>query len=89
MLGLVMNCFENVFIHDGRGHLIYFQTFHGHSDLGKHALGMLMKLTELLDSSEAHAFVKRIPKKINRRVSQRFIIFLCVSLCSLLFSESS
>lgn len=60
MLGRVMNCLENVFIHDGRGHPLYFQTFHGHSDLGKHALGMLTKLTKLLDSPEAHVSVKRI-----------------------------
>ncbi len=60
MLGRVMNCLENVFIHDGRGHPLYFQTFHGHADLGKHALGMLTKLTKLLDSPEAHASVKRI-----------------------------
>jgi hypothetical protein len=60
MLGRVMNCLENVFIHDGRGHPLYFQTFHGHADLGEHALGMLTKLTKLLDSPEAHASVKRI-----------------------------
>ncbi|MGP8319700.1 MAG: helix-turn-helix domain-containing protein, partial [Methanosarcinaceae archaeon] len=60
MLGRVMNCLENVFIHDGKGHPLYFQTFHGHADLGKHALGMLTKLTKLLDSPEAHASVKRI-----------------------------
>jgi hypothetical protein len=24
-----------VFIHDGKGHPLYFQTFHGHADLGK------------------------------------------------------
>jgi len=60
MLGRVMNCLENVFIHDGRGHPLYFQTFHGHADLGKHALGMLTKLTKLLDSPEAHASVKRL-----------------------------
>ncbi len=37
MLGRVMNCLENVFIHDGRGHPLYFQIFHGHADLGEHA----------------------------------------------------
>lgn len=60
MLGRVMNCLENVFIHDGKGHPLYFQTFRGHSDLGKHALSMLTKLTELLDSPEAHISVERI-----------------------------
>jgi len=60
MLGRVMNCLGNVFIHDGRGHPLYFQTFHGHADLGKYALGTLTNLTKLLDSPEAHASVKRI-----------------------------
>ena len=60
MLGRVMNCLENVFIHDGKGHPLYFQTFHGHGDLGKHALSMLTKLTQLLDDPDAHASVKRI-----------------------------
>ena len=60
MLGRVMNCLENVFIHDGKGHPLYFQTFQGHADLGKHALPMLTKLTELLDDPSAHIAVKRI-----------------------------
>lgn len=60
MLGRVMNCLENVFIHDGKGHPLFFQTFHGHVDLGKHALNMLTKLTEHLDDPSAHVHVKRI-----------------------------
>ena len=60
MLGRVMNCLENVFIHDGKGHPLYFQTFHGHADLGKHALNMLTKLTQLFDDPSARVSVKRI-----------------------------
>jgi transposase len=60
MLGRVMNCLENVFIHDGKGHPLYFQTFQGHADLGSNALPMLTKLTELLDYPSAHVTVKRI-----------------------------
>ncbi|MCD4845023.1 MAG: hypothetical protein K8R25_11115 [Methanosarcinales archaeon] len=60
MLGRVMNCLENVFIHDGKGHPLYFQTFQGHADLGKHALSMLTKLAELLDDPSTHITVKRI-----------------------------
>lgn len=60
MLGRVMNCLENVFIHDGKGHPLYFQTFHGHGDLGKHALNMLTKLTQLIDDPNVQASVKRI-----------------------------
>lgn len=46
MLGRVMNSLENVFIHDGKGHPLYFQTFHGTADLGKHALRMIRTLTK-------------------------------------------
>ena len=60
MLGRVMNCLENVFIHDSKGHPLYFQTFHGHVDLGKHALNMFTKLTKYLDDPSAHVNVKRI-----------------------------
>src|SRR5665648_590980 len=60
MLGRVMNCLENVFIHDGKGHPLYFQTFHGHADLGKYALNMATKLTQMLDNPSAHIQVNRI-----------------------------
>ena len=52
MLGRVMNCLENVFIHDGKGHPLYFQTFHGHADLGKHALEMITELTKQCDDEQ-------------------------------------
>jgi hypothetical protein len=60
MLGRVMNCLENVFIHDGKGHPIYFQTFQGHADIGKHALNMVHKLTSMLDDPLTHIQVNRI-----------------------------
>jgi hypothetical protein len=60
MLGRVMNCLENVFIHDGKGHPIYFQTFQGHADIGKHALNMVTKLTQMLDNGSSHIQVNRI-----------------------------
>ena len=53
MLGRVMNCLEQVFIHDGQGHPIYFQTFNGHVDLGKNALGMMDRISEYLDETSA------------------------------------
>jgi transposase len=49
MLGRVMNCLENVFIHDGKGHPLYFQTFHGPADLGKHALSILTEFSNYWD----------------------------------------
>jgi hypothetical protein len=57
MLGRVLNCVENVFIHDGKGHPLYFQTFQGHADLGKHALPMMAALTKHWDDQIS---VKRI-----------------------------
>jgi transposase len=51
MLGRVMNCLEQVFIHDGYGHPIYFQTFNGHADLGKNALCMLDTLSDYLEET--------------------------------------
>jgi len=53
MLGRVMNCLEQVFIHDGQGHPIYFQTFNGHVDLGKNALRMMDRISEYLDETSA------------------------------------
>ncbi len=46
MLGRVMNCLEQVFVHDGHGHPIYFRTFCGHADLGRNALCMPDKLSD-------------------------------------------
>jgi hypothetical protein len=60
MLGRVMNCLENVFIHDGKGHPLYFQTFHGHADLGEHALGMIMELTKHFSDVSEQVLVRRI-----------------------------
>lgn len=51
MLGRVMNCLEQVFIHDGQGHPIYFQTFNGHADLGKHVLSMMERIRGAIDET--------------------------------------
>ena len=51
MLGRVMNCLDQVFIHDGQGHPIYFQTFNGHADLGKNALRMMDTISEYLKNT--------------------------------------
>ncbi len=44
MLGRVMGCLEQVFIHDGFGHPIYFETFSGHGPVGEHILGLFEKI---------------------------------------------
>lgn len=51
MLGRVMNCLEQVFVHDGQGHPLYFQTFNGHADLGKNALRMMDTISEYLKNT--------------------------------------
>lgn len=44
MLGRVMGCLEQVFIHDGYGHPIYFETHSGHAPVGEHILGLFDKI---------------------------------------------
>ncbi len=51
MLGRVMNCLEQVFIHDGQGHPLYFQTFSGHADFGKNVLKMIDQISEYLEKN--------------------------------------
>ena len=44
MLGRVMGCLESVFIHDGLGHPIYFETFSGRGPVGEYILEMFDKI---------------------------------------------
>lgn len=44
MLGRVMGCVEQVFIHDGLGHPIYFESYSGHGPTGEHILGLFDKI---------------------------------------------
>ncbi len=44
MLGRVMGCLEQVFIHDGLGHPIYFETHSGHGPVGEEILGLFEKI---------------------------------------------
>ena len=48
MLGRVMGCLEQVFIHDGFGHPIYFETFSGHGPVGEHILSMFEKVEDAI-----------------------------------------
>jgi len=52
MLGRVMNCLEQVVIHDSYGHPIYFRTFSGNADLQNYALKSMEQLDELLDDGK-------------------------------------
>ncbi len=48
MLGRVMGCLEQVFIHDGFGHPIYFETYSGHGPTGEHILGLFEKIENVI-----------------------------------------
>ena len=49
MLGRVMGCLEQVFIHDGFGRPIYFETYSGHAPVGEHVLKMMEKVEEAIE----------------------------------------
>jgi arginine repressor len=49
MLGRVMGCLEQVFVHDSHGHPIYFETYSGHAPLGEHVLGLFEKIEDSLE----------------------------------------
>jgi transposase len=55
MVGRVMNCLEQVFIHDGQGHPLYFQSFSGHADLGQNALEMMDRISKYLEDTTTAA----------------------------------
>ena len=44
MLGRVMGCLEQVFIHDGLGHPVYFETYSGNAPVGEHILALFEKI---------------------------------------------
>lgn len=48
MLGRVMGCVEQVFIHDGLGHPIYFENYSGHGPTGEHVLGLFEKIEDAI-----------------------------------------
>ena len=48
MLGRVMGCVEQVFIHDGLGHPIYFENYSGHGPTGERILGLFEKIEETI-----------------------------------------
>lgn len=58
MLGRVMNCLEQVVLHDGFGRPIYFRTFSGQADLKKHALQSMEYLDALLQEGSERRLAK-------------------------------
>lgn len=49
MLGRVMGCLEQVFVHDGHGRPIYFETYSGQAPLGEYVLGLFEKIEDSLE----------------------------------------
>lgn len=48
MLGRVMGCLEQVFVHDCFGHPIYFETYEENGPLGVYTLSMMDKVEDYL-----------------------------------------
>ncbi len=49
MLGRVMGCLEQVFVHDQFGRPLYFETYSGHAPLGKQVLSLFEKIEQSLE----------------------------------------
>ncbi len=49
MLGRVMGCLEQVFVHDSHGRPIYFETYSGHAPMGEYVLGLFEKIEDSLE----------------------------------------
>jgi len=49
MLGRVMGCLEQVFVHDSYGRPIYFETYSGHAPLGEYVLELFEKIEDSLE----------------------------------------
>ena len=49
MLGRVMGCLEQVFVHDCCGRPIYFETYSGHAPLGEYVLSLFEKIEDCLE----------------------------------------
>jgi len=59
MLGRVMGCLEQVFVHDNYGRPIYFETYSGHGPVGEYVLSLFEKIEEKLEGPGARLHVNR------------------------------
>jgi len=59
MLGRVMGCLEQVFVHDSYGRPVYFETHSGHGPVGEHILGLFEKIEGALEGPGAPLHVNR------------------------------
>ena len=60
MLGRVMGCLEQVFLHDSHGRPIYFETYSGHGPVGIYTLSMMDKIERYMKGAIGTAQVSRV-----------------------------
>jgi len=60
MLGRVMGCLEQVFVHDGFGRPIYFETYSGHGPMGVYTLTMMEKVERYMEGEGSDGQVSRV-----------------------------
>lgn len=59
MLGRVMGCLEQVFVHDNYGRPIYFETYSGHAPVGEYVLSLFDKIEQSLQQPDGRLSVSR------------------------------
>ncbi len=59
MLGRVMGCLEQVFVHDQFGRPLYFETHSGHAPLGEQVLSLFEKIEQSLEAPPKRVQVTR------------------------------
>jgi hypothetical protein len=60
MLGRVMGCLEQVFVHDAFGHPVYLETYAGKAPVGEHILEMFEKIEDALEGPGPPLHVARV-----------------------------
>ena len=60
MLGRVMGCLEQVFVHDAFGHPVYLETYAGKGEMGAHVLEMMENIEDSLEGPGPALRVTRV-----------------------------
>jgi len=71
MLGRIMGCLEQVFVHDGLGNPIYFETYSGHAPFGEYVLSLFEKIEATIlkvPGSNTHVLRALIVDSVNNSV---------------------
>lgn len=59
MLGRVMGCLEQVFVHDSQGRPLYFETYSGHAPMGEYILSLFEKIENSLEGGGSKLPIQR------------------------------